>query len=58
MPVHSQSSLLLLPSLVQLQKCGSPAHMSQAKLKSLESQKEVRHFPLPSIPLPEGNMVC
>lgn len=36
-------SLLLFPSLVQLQKCGSPAHMSQAKLKSLEGRKEVRH---------------
>lgn len=38
----SPNSLLLLPSLVQLQKCGSPAHTSQVKLKSLEGRKEVR----------------
>lgn len=38
----SPNSLFLFLSLVQLQKCGSPAHMSQAKLKSLEGRKEVR----------------
>lgn len=49
-------SLLLFPSLVQLQKCGSPAHMSQAKLKSLEGRKEVRlaHSHSPSW----GNLAC
>lgn len=41
MPLHFLS-LLLFPYLVQLQKCGSPAHTSQAKLKSLEGRKEVR----------------
>lgn len=58
-------SLLLFPYLIQLQKCGSPAHMSQAKLKSLEGRKEVREtnahvFPVREEPgllrcVPEGD---